>query len=123
MDISYALAGTRQINVLKNVIGNWTEAMNLANEATNESGVSLANQEKYAKTLPARLKEMGAEGTKVKEQLFNSDVITGTVGALTKFLSAIDLLIEKFGVLKPLAVGVAGALTLKGVGEPFAMQN
>lgn len=105
-NVSFALAGTRQINVLQSLLRNWTEYEDLVSKANDSSGVTFENQEKYAKSLEGRMGELSATMASVRNNLFNEGNLTPIINVLIKFAEVIDVVTDKLGLLGTIGLGV-----------------
>ncbi len=95
-NISFNLAGTRQINVIQTLLRNWSAYEDLVNKANNSTGVTLENQEIYAESLKGKLGELSAVWENIGDNAISSDFLKGLADAGI----AVSSLIEKFGLFK-----------------------
>ena len=104
-NISFNLAGTRQINVIQTLLRNWSDYEDLVNKANNSTGVTLENQEKYAASLEGKLGELSAIWSNISNDTINSSFLKGLADAGI----GVSSLIEKIGLLKSViaTVGIA----------------
>lgn len=108
-NISFNLAGTRQINVIQTLLRNWSDYEDLVSKANNSAGVTLANQEIYAESLTGKLGELSATWGKIGNDAINSNFLKGIADAGI----AISSLVEKFGLLKTTIASVSIVAFLK----------
>jgi len=95
-NISFNLAGTRQINVIQTLLRNWSDYEELVNKANNSTGVTLENQEIYAESLQGKLGELSAVWEKIGDDAISSNFLKGLADAGI----AVSSLVEKFGLFK-----------------------
>lgn len=107
-NISFNLAGTRQINVIQTLLRNWSEYEELVNKANNSTGVTFENQEKYAASLEGRIKELSAVTTSIGSNIFNSDDLSIIVSGLTKIAGLFDKITSKTKLLGTIGAGGLG---------------
>lgn len=115
-NISFNLAGTRQINVIQTLLRNWEEYEELVNKANNSTGVTFENQEKYAASLEGRIKELSATTTSIGENIFKSDDLSVIVSGLTKIAGLFDTITSKTKLLGSIGLGAGLFAGLKNVG-------
>lgn len=80
-NISFNLAGTRQINVIQTLLRNWSDYEDLVNKANNSTGVTLENQEKYAASLEGKLGELSAIWSNISNDTISSSFLKGLADA------------------------------------------
>ena len=100
-NISYNVAGVRQTNILKSLLGYWEDYENLVEKANDASGTTLKNQEIYASSLQGKLGELSAIWSNISNDTINSSFLKGLADAGI----GVSSLIEKIGLLKIAGVG------------------
>lgn len=100
-NISYNVAGIRQTNILKSLLGYWEDYENLVEKANAASGTTLKNQEIYAGSLQGKLGELSATWQNISNDTINSSFLKGLADAGI----GVSSLIEKIGLLKVASVG------------------
>ena len=113
-NISFAIAATRQTNLLSVVLKNYKESTDLATRAVNEHGSAMKNQEKYLNSTAGHLKTLGASVSTLWIRIFQSmpvNEITGVLASITKFLA---LAAEKQPALTAIATAFFGARAFMG---------
>ena len=116
-NISFNLAGTRQINVIQTLLRNWSDYEDLVNKANNSAGVTLQNQEIYAESLTGKMGELSAIWQNIGNDAVSSSFLKGFADAGI----AVSSLIEKAGLLKTaMGIGIAGIFG-KGRSNDFAL--
>lgn len=116
-NISFNLAGTRQINVIQTLLRNWEEYEELVNKANNSTGVTFENQEKYAASLEGRIKELSATTTSIGENIFKSDDLSVIVSGLTKIAGLFDTITSKTKLLGSIGLGAGIFAGVKNIGK------
>lgn len=116
-NISFNLAGTRQINVIQTLLRNWDEYEDLVNKANNSTGVTFENQEKYAESLEGKLKELSATTTSIGENIFKSDDLSVIVSGLTKIAGLFDTITSKTKLLGSIGLGAGIFAGVKNIGK------
>lgn len=116
-NISFNLAGTRQINVIQTLLRNWEEYEELVNKANNSTGVTFENQEKYAASLEGRIKELSATTTSIGENIFKSDDLSVIVSGLTKIAGLFDTITSKTKLLGSIGMGAGLFAGFKNIGK------
>lgn len=116
-NISFNLAGTRQINVIQTLLRNWSDYEDLVNKANNSAGVTLQNQEIYAESLTGKMGELSAIWQNIGNDAVSSSFLKGLADAGI----AVSSLVEKAGLLKTaMGIGIAGIFG-KGRSNDFAL--
>jgi phage tail tape measure protein, TP901 family, core region len=100
-NISYNVAGVRQTNILKSLLGYWEDYESLVEKANGASGTTLKNQEIYADSLQGKLGEL----TSIWENISNDTISSNFLKGLADAGIGISSLIEKIGLLKIAGVG------------------
>lgn len=116
-NISFNLAGTRQINVIQTLLRNWEEYEELVNKANNSTGVTFENQEKYAASLEGRIKELSATTTSIGENIFKSDDLSVIVSGLTKIAGLFDTITSKTKLFGSIGLGAGIFAGVKNIGK------
>lgn len=98
-NISFQIAATRQTAVLKAILQNWTESMDLATGAVETNGNALENQEKYAETYAAKIQAMKTSFQEMWVNIVESDgfdqllnIAEGIAEVFSKAASTIGLI-------------------------------
>lgn len=115
-NISFNLAGTRQINVIQTLLRNWDEYEDLVNKANSSTGVTFENQEKYAASLEGKLKELSATTTSIGDNIFKADDLSVIVNGLTKIAGLFDTITSKTKLLGSIGLGAGLFTGWKNVG-------
>lgn len=108
-NLSFNLAGTRQINVIQTLLRNWSDYEDLVNKANNSTGVTLENQKIYAESLSGKLGEISATWQNISNDTISSSFLKG----LADMGIGVSSLIEKIGLLKTAIASVGIAAFVK----------
>lgn len=111
--VSEILGGTRQLQVISSIIGNWTDATNAYTTACNSAGAATKANEIYMESAQAKINQLKASFQDMAYTLINSGFI-GTVAELgqkiVSIISWISKLINLIGGLKTVFAGLGTAL-------------
>lgn len=108
-NISYNVAGVRQTNILKSLLGYWEDYKSLVEKANDASGTTLKNQEIYAESLQGKLGELSAIWSNISNDTISSNFLKGLADAGI----GVSSLIEKIGLLKSVIASVGIAAFVK----------
>ena len=108
-NISYNVAGVRQTNILKSLLGYWEDYENLVEKANAASGTTLKNQEIYASSLQGKLGELSAIWSNISNDTISSNFLKGLADAGI----GVSSLIEKIGLLESVIASVSIAAFVK----------
>lgn len=106
-NISFAIAATRQTNLLSAILGNFAESMKLAEEASNSSGNAIENHEKYLDSFGAHMQSLGTESKIAWINILDSDVLKTGIDLITELVKATGNLVDTVGLI-PTIAGTAG---------------
>lgn len=115
-NIAYEVASTRQTNVFKMMIKAYGEYQGMAEKATKADGITLANQEKYAKSVKGHLGELKATGESIWNNVLNSSELKAGVDTLTVILKLLDGITGKLHGLGTVGLGLGAILGAKNAG-------
>lgn len=129
-NISFNLAGTRQTNILKSLMGAWDEYEARVKQAHSSIGITEDNQEKWAESLSGHLAGLTANVQAFWNAFTNTSVVKGGIdvlsdiadgftkltdafggGATVATIAGIALMIKNFGSIKTALAGIGSALT------------
>lgn len=124
--ISFQVAATRQSSKFKSMLEGWTEAMTIAERATNANGNALANQEKYQNSYNARIQSIATGLETYWLKFFDNSSTKKALDFLQKLIDGFNDLADTITPLGALITGALGALTgfshfksiLHGGGKP-----
>ena len=115
-NISFSIAATRQTNLLSAILSNFSDSMQLAEEATNAEGSALENQQKYMDSFAGHLQSLETEAKIAWINILDSDTLKTGVDLLTGLVKIVGQLVDKFGLLNVASVGIGGFLGAKNLG-------
>lgn len=111
--VSEILGGTRQLQVISSIIGNWTDAVGAYSTAMESAGAATQANNIYMDTAQAHINQFKA----TFEAMSRSLVSSGLVGTIADIASAVLSLISHLSSLPVLIGTVMAALSIKNVGE------
>lgn len=115
-NISFNIAATRQTNLLSAVLSNFSDSMQLAEEATNANGNALENNQKWVDSFGGHLQSLENTAKSAWINILDSETIKGGVDLLNILLERLTKFIDTVGVLPTLA-GIGGVVAgFKNVG-------
>ena len=115
-NISFNIAATRQTNLLSAVLSNFSDSMQLAEEATNANGSALENQQKYMESFSGHLQSLETEAKIAWLNILDSETLKDGVDLLTGLVKVVGQLVDTFGLLGT-AAGIGGIVAgFKNVG-------
>ena len=117
-NISYEVAGTRQTNIIKTLLGYWTDYEDLVSKAGNAAGTTLENQAKYEETLEAKTKELSTTMKSFWHNLLGANEVGGVIETLQSFATVIDKVSGALGSLGTIGLGAGLFMGLKNFGRP-----
>lgn len=117
-NISYALAATRQTNLLSAILSSFSDSMQLAEDATDANGSALENQQKYLDAYSAHLQSLETEAKIAWINILDSDTLKLGIDLLTGLVKVSGKLVSEFGLPETVLTGVAAYAGIKNVGRP-----
>ena len=118
-NISYEIAGTRQTNIIKTLLGYWTEYEDLATKAGDAAGTTLENQGKYEETLDAKTKELSTTMQSFWHNLIGAEEANGALAIFQKVATALDTISSKLGSLGTIGLGAGLFAGIKNIGKTY----
>lgn len=110
------VAGKHRANDVAAIFQNWEHVEAATKSATEATGSAAAENEKYANSIQGHLDKLASKWQEFSNSAADSDFLKGIIQFGTDALGALDSIIDKFGVIKPLAVAAGAAFTLAGKG-------
>ena len=115
-NLSYNIAATRQTNLLSAILSNFSDSMQLAEEATNANGSAIENQQKYMESFSGHLQSLETEAKIAWLNILDSETLKDGVDLLTGLVKVVGQLVDTFGLLGTTA-GIGGIVAgFKNVG-------
>src|SRR5574344_895536 len=112
-NVSFNLAGTREVSILKSLMQAWNSVEDVSAKASDSQGTALKNQEIYAKSIQGRLGELKATTQSTWNNILDSSELKTVVSALTNLISVIDKLTSSIGGLGTIGSTLGAALSFK----------
>lgn len=110
------IAGKNRASEVAALLNNWEQVRSAMQAATDAEGTASAENEKYMQSLKGHLDILTAAWQALSNSFLSSDFLSGALEGLTSFLSGLDAVINKVGVLPTLIGGITAALSVKNVG-------
>lgn len=110
------IAGKNRASEVSALLNNWEQVRSAMQAATDAEGTASAENEKYMQSLQGHLDTLTATWQALSNSFLSSDFLSGALEGLTSFLSGLDAVINKVGVLPTLIGGITAALSVKNVG-------
>ena len=110
------IAGKNRASEVAALLNNWEQVRSAMQAATDAEGTASAENEKYMQSLQGHLDTLTAAWQALSSSFLSSDFLSGGLEGLTSFLSGLDAVINKVGVLPTLIGGITAALSVKNVG-------
>lgn len=110
------IAGKNRASEVAALLNNWEQVRSAMQAATDAEGTASAENEKYMQSLQGHLDTLTAIWQALSNSFLSSDFLSGALEGLTSFLSGLDAVINKVGVLPTLIGGITAALSVKNVG-------
>lgn len=118
--VAEILGGTKQLQVISSVIGNWKDAAGAYETAMNSAGVATQANATYMESAQAHINQFKATFEELSADIVSSDLIKFFVDFATTILGAVDAITKLTGsmsALPALATTISAALSFKNVGE------
>lgn len=110
------IAGKNRASEVAALLNNWEQVRSAMQAATDAEGTASAENEKYMQSLQGHLDTLTAAWQALSNSFLSSDFLSGALEGLTSFLSGLDAVINKVGVLPTLIGGITAALSVKNIG-------
>mgnify|MGYP003300325528 CR=1 FL=1 len=99
-------AGTRQKNTFMVWMNEYKEISKLAEEAANADGFKDEVQDKWEKSLTARINTLKATGQQIWSNVLGGDEANATIEVLTQVLELLNLITEQAGLIPTIFAGI-----------------
>lgn len=113
--VSEILGGTRQLQVISSILGNWKDAVGAYETAMNSAGAAARANSIYMDTAEAHINQLKAAFQTMSSNVIDTSLIKGVVdfsAGVLKAISAITQFTEAIGGLKTV---LAGLIAIKGL--------
>lgn len=114
--VTELIAGKRQGNIVSALMTNFETARRATDTAINSEGSAMKEQETYLSSLEAKTAQFQAAFQSLSSTVLDSSIPKFFVDLGTGAVSALDLIIDKFGSLGTLATIGGGFLGAKNLG-------
>ena len=109
------IAGKRQGNIVSSLMTNFDTARDALETSLNSSGSAMREHEKWQQSLEAQLNKLKAAWQGLSQAFLSSDFLKGALDLVIGLVNGITSLIDTFGALGVIGLGVAG----KGIFNHF----
>lgn len=125
-NVSFNLAGTRQVSIMKSLMNAWIDVEDVSSKASDAQGTALKNQEVYADSVQGKLGLLSSKTQSIWNNILNSDELKTGIDALSEILSLLDGITNTLGKISTTG-GSLGAISgllmsLNGNGERTMFQ-
>lgn len=110
--IAEQAAGVRQISVFKNMMDNYSRALELEQKALNSSGTAMRINETRAESIDGKLQKLSSTMSK----LYNDVIDEDTVMSVIDLADGLAEVVDKLGLMQGAFVALGTAGLAKGVG-------
>lgn len=113
--VSEILGGTRQLQVISSIIGNWSDAANAYSDAMGSAGTAAKANETYLESVNGHIAQFRATFQELSYNLVDTGVISGVVDLGTGLLNIFNLLtdiINAVGGLNTVLLATVGILAV-----------
>ena len=104
-------------------MNNYNKALEYTSIAANSAGTAQEKMANYEEGIEARTKRLTATFEALSQSLLNSDVAKGTLDVVTKFVSILDKIVGKLGLVKTVLFSIAAIKIADGIGRHFHVSN
>lgn len=106
-NISFNVAGTRQTNILKTLMKNHGDYLDMVEKAQNADGTTIENNDKHLESIQGHIDTMKATWQGFSQSLLDSSFIKGIVDIGTLIGNVFSTIQENFGILGTVIAGVS----------------
>jgi len=114
--VAEILGGTRQLQVISSIIGNWGDAAGAYADAMDAAGVATQANATYMDSVAGHIQVLKTTFQEFSQNLVNGDLIKGIVDIGTSILSVLNnvvKLIDTFGGLKTVLLAIGSIAVVK----------
>lgn len=122
--VAEILGGTRQLQVISSIIGNWGDAANAYSDAMNAINVATKANDIYMQTTAAHIKQFKSAFAELSSQLMNSSFLKFFVDfgkGIIEDITALSKFIEKVAALKVLLIAFASTIAMTSAIKLFTL--
>ena len=113
--VAEILGGTRQLQVISSIIGNWGDAAGAYADAMNSAGVATKANHTYMESATAHINQFKASFEALSSDIASSKIITFFVDVANAIITAVDAFTKL--PLPAIVTSIAAILSFKNVGE------
>ena len=103
--VSEILGGTRQLQVISSIIGNWKDAVGAYDTALKSAGASTQANAKYMDDISAHINQLKAAFEELSKEVMNSDFMKFIVDVGKKIIEVLTQISKSTGSIVPLIIG------------------
>lgn len=111
--VSEIFGGTRQLQVISSILGNWQDAVKAYGTAMNSAGTATQANATYMDSFQAKADQLKATFEKFSKDLFDTELLKGGVDFLKNTLQIVGEIVKNVGALPPLLAIIGGYLSAK----------
>lgn len=111
--VSEIFGGTRQLQVISSILGNWQDAVKAYGTAMNSAGTATQANATYMDSFQAKADQLKATFEEFSKDLFDSEFLKGGVDFLKDTLQVVGEIVKNVGALPPLLAIIGGYLSAK----------
>jgi hypothetical protein len=104
--ITELIAGKRQGNIVSSLMSNFQTARDALETSMNSSGSAMEEHAKWSESIEAHLNRLKASWQSFAQTFMDSDTLKAGIDALSGLLNIIEKLIDNFGLLGTIGIGV-----------------
>lgn len=118
--VAEILGGTRQLQVISSIIGNWGDAAGAYADAMNSAGVATKANDTYMESAQAHINQFTATFQELSSNVADSNLIKFVVDfgtAILNVVNSVSELSDVFGSIPVIATTLSAILSIKNVGR------
>lgn len=115
--VAEILGGTRQLQVISSIIGNWSDAAGAYDTAMKSAGASAEANAIFMNSMEAHVNQLKATFEEFSKDVVNSEFAKGFVDTLKTILGFLDSIVNTFGLLPTILAPIGGYLAAKNIGR------
>lgn len=112
---------TRQRENFLVLMNNYNKALEYTSIAANSAGTAQEKMANYEESIEAKTKRLIATFEELSSKLLDSDSFKSLIDTGTNFVSVINKVIGKLGLVKTVLISIAAIKIADGIGRHFSM--
>ena len=112
---------TRQRENFLVLMENYNKALEYTSIAAGSSGTAMEKMANYEESIEAKTKRLTASFEELSSKLLDSDSFKSLIDTGTNFVSVINKVIGKLGLVKTVLISIAAIKIADGIGRHFSM--